>query len=451
MRRPLLFSYWDLGHNMNCLIRSLRPSQRPGSSQTAQNHLTKPREPLLLSPLDDEPVIENLPEPIPLTPEQMRAQAEADERDRQRQLEWAMVVQALNDNSLAVVRAMRRFRNEAEQAQVERVLTSYEDGSFLIDRLGAGLVVDQDLAVVLLNLRRRLIDEYGTGPAAMMLIDRAVVAYQDFIRISGWTGNTALMVEAEFFGRKKPSAGLRDRHGEIRGLTVEEYINRLGQDLIPLAERCARVMREALSALEATRGAPSQAVERSRPARISVVPAASTEQSTRADATSLTRVLASSPQRRLPGSTVEPEAFDHQAIRHPPFPSCSTALRASNCPSAWRIDVKANDTPLSRCRAARISAGRTACGARARSASSTNLAFDPRSKRFAVGLLSARARRACASRGAGCGWRGGRLRRVGAVGVGRFSAGAGRDAISWTARMAAAYPAANASRRMSST
>ncbi len=232
---------------------------------------TKTREPLELSPLEDEPAIENLPEPIPLTPEQMRAQAEADERDRQRQLEWAMVVQALNDNSLAVVRAMRRFRNETEQEQVERVLTSYEDGSFLIDRLGAGLVVDQDLAVVLLNLRRRLIDEYGTGPAAMMLIDRAVSAYRDFIRISGWTGNTALMVEAEFFGRDRPRAGLRDRHGEIRGLTVEEYINRLGQDLIPLAERCARVMREALAALEATRGAPSQVVERSRAARISVM------------------------------------------------------------------------------------------------------------------------------------------------------------------------------------
>ena len=137
--------------------------------------------------------------------------------------------------------------------------------------LGGGLVVDQDLAVVLLNLRRRLIDEYGTGPAAMMLIDRAVGAYQDFIRISGWTGNTALMVEAEFFGRDRPRVGFRDSHGEIRGLTVEEYINRLGQDLIPLAECCARVMREAFGSLEATRGAPSQAVERSRPARISVV------------------------------------------------------------------------------------------------------------------------------------------------------------------------------------
>src|SRR5712691_5727890 len=143
----------------------------------------------------------------------MAAQAEADERDRQRQREWALVVQALNDNSLTVVRAMRRFRSEIEREKVERILTSYEDGSFLIDRLGAGLVVDQDLAVVLLELRRRLIDEYGGGPAAMMLIDRAVSAYQDFIRVTGWTGNTALMVEAEFFCRDRPRAGFRDSHG----------------------------------------------------------------------------------------------------------------------------------------------------------------------------------------------------------------------------------------------
>ncbi len=43
-------------------------------------------------------------------------------------------------------------------------MTSYHDGSFLIDRLEAGLVVDQDLAVVLLDLRRRLIDEHGDTP-----------------------------------------------------------------------------------------------------------------------------------------------------------------------------------------------------------------------------------------------------------------------------------------------
>ncbi len=139
---------------------------------------------------------------------------------------------------------------------IEPILTSYEAGSFLVDRLGAGLVIDRDLAVVLLDLRRRLIGEYGDAPAAMR------------------TGNTALMVEAEFFGRDRPIPQFRDRHGQegrrIRGLTVEEYINRLGQDLIPLAERCARVMREALAALEATRGAPSQAVERSKPISLSI-------------------------------------------------------------------------------------------------------------------------------------------------------------------------------------
>jgi hypothetical protein len=47
----------------------------------------------------------------------------------------------------------------------------------------------------------------------MMLIDRAVAAYQDFARISGWTGNTALMGEAEFFGRDRPILEFRDRHG----------------------------------------------------------------------------------------------------------------------------------------------------------------------------------------------------------------------------------------------
>ena len=75
---------------------------------------TTTREPLVLSPLEDEPAVENLPEPIPLTPEQIAAQAEADERDHQRQREWALVVEALNDNSLAVVRAMRRFTRSGQ-------------------------------------------------------------------------------------------------------------------------------------------------------------------------------------------------------------------------------------------------------------------------------------------------------------------------------------------------
>ncbi len=49
----------------------------------------------------------------------------------------------IHQGGALVVRAMRRFRNEAEQEQVEHVLTSYEAGSFLVDRFGAGLVIDR--------------------------------------------------------------------------------------------------------------------------------------------------------------------------------------------------------------------------------------------------------------------------------------------------------------------
>jgi hypothetical protein len=61
---------------------------------------TRARE-ALFAPLDDAPE-DNLPEPIALTAEQAAAQAEANERDRERQLEWDRTIRALNDNSMAV-------------------------------------------------------------------------------------------------------------------------------------------------------------------------------------------------------------------------------------------------------------------------------------------------------------------------------------------------------------
>ena len=103
------------------------------------------------------------------------------------------------------------YRREGDREHhTERILSRYASGSFLIDRLGAIGVVGQDLVVVLLDLRRRLIAEYGGSPAAMELIDRTVAAYQDFIRIAGWTANPALMFEHEFFGVDRLSADVLD-------------------------------------------------------------------------------------------------------------------------------------------------------------------------------------------------------------------------------------------------
>ena len=74
---------------------------------------TKAREPGLAFPQDHP--IEGVPQPVAeLTAEQRSLLAEAESRDYQRQREWASIVQALEDNSMAVFRAMRRFRSEGE-------------------------------------------------------------------------------------------------------------------------------------------------------------------------------------------------------------------------------------------------------------------------------------------------------------------------------------------------
>ena len=64
---------------------------------------------------------------------------------------------------------------------------------------------------------------------------------------------------ARLFGRDAPRAEFQG--SSIRGLAVEQHLGHLREGLLPLAERCGRVLRDALAALDA---APSRAVERSR-------------------------------------------------------------------------------------------------------------------------------------------------------------------------------------------
>ena len=78
----------------------------------------------------------------------------------------------------------------------------------------------------------------------------------------------SIHIEREFFGRDAPKAEFQGR--SIRGLTVEQHLKHLREGLLPVAERCGRVMREALGALEALREVPSEVVERSKPFRIAV-------------------------------------------------------------------------------------------------------------------------------------------------------------------------------------
>ena len=118
---------------------------------------------------------------------------------------------------------------------------------------------------VLLVLRRRLIDEHGATTAAeLMLIDVAVLSYYHTLRINGWIGNFALLIESEFFGTSGPSADFQDRYGRgshrINGLSVERHVERIGEQLLPLLDRCNRMMLRNLKALKTLREGPAPSV-----------------------------------------------------------------------------------------------------------------------------------------------------------------------------------------------
>ncbi len=73
-------------------------------------------------------------------------------------------------------------------------------------------------------------------------------------------------------GRASSSAiVVAEKGAKFMASRSEQHIARSREGLIPLAERCGRVMREALASLEMLRAAPSEAVERSRPAGIWVM------------------------------------------------------------------------------------------------------------------------------------------------------------------------------------
>src|SRR5437764_4739758 len=153
------------------------------------------------------------------------------------------------------------------QATVRKAAEDLDKGGFLIERLGAERHLDPELMATLLVLRRRLIDEHSATTAAeLMLIDVAVLSYYHTIRINGWIGNFAMLIENEFFQKESPSAKFRDKYGysasEIRGLRVEDHVHRIGEELLPLLDRCNRMMLRNLKALKSLcePGAPNVSI-----------------------------------------------------------------------------------------------------------------------------------------------------------------------------------------------
>ena len=149
-----------------------------------------------------------------------------------------------------------------------------QDGSFLIERLGGARFIDPELMAALYVLRRQLIDESGASTAAeLLMIDTVLLSYAHMLRINGWIGNLAVAAETEMFGGASLTAKLEGEYGRnatVRGLRVEEIVERLSEKLMPLLDRSNRIMLRNLKALKEHRRAPAPNVNINRAKQVNV-------------------------------------------------------------------------------------------------------------------------------------------------------------------------------------
>ena len=158
--------------------------------------------------------------------------------------------QRLKDEAHSIFGMVEGRPGVRSRAEWEKLLDKAGDnigaGRFIVQCLGAERYLDAETVAVLITLRQNLIAELGqVSTADLMMIDSAIVAYYNLIRTQRWIGDTALVVERELFGQ----APLNEFHGSTVGDRLAEQITRLSEGLIPLQERCQRMIHRSLAPL----------------------------------------------------------------------------------------------------------------------------------------------------------------------------------------------------------
>jgi DNA-binding winged helix-turn-helix (wHTH) protein len=125
---------------------------------------------------------------------------------------------------------------------------------------GAARAGDDDLAAALFDLRQRLLNDYVDGAAAMLLIEQVIIAYQGFLRVTGWITSLSTTIDTEFFGSDLSASHPTDQHSSSQTSTTDmaRHLAQLHEGLVPLAEQYGGVIRDALAALEAFRVSPAK-------------------------------------------------------------------------------------------------------------------------------------------------------------------------------------------------
>ena len=156
---------------------------------------------------------------------------------------------------LEAVKGRIGARNEEYLEQVfSKAREDYASGQFLIQRRGADRQLDLPLVATLTQLRHQLLAGTEQPTAAdHMHADAAILAYRNLLRVQVWLGSTCLEVERELFGQAA--------HSSADAQAIGEMIEKIEQKLLPVLERCQRMLCRTLDRLETRcRAAPGTAV-----------------------------------------------------------------------------------------------------------------------------------------------------------------------------------------------
>jgi hypothetical protein len=176
--------------------------------------------------------------------------AVADAHERRVRAELTEQFNRLKDNAQAIyglTRGRPGVRSPQQWAEMlEKASDEIGNGRFLVRMLGAERYLEPETVAVLITLRQELLAERNRTTAAdVMMVDTAVVAYYNFMRVQGWIGNMSLVVERELFGESP----LSEIHGAQTGERLREELQRLAEVLLPLLDRTQKMVARSVAHL----------------------------------------------------------------------------------------------------------------------------------------------------------------------------------------------------------
>ena len=135
-------------------------------------------------------------------------------------------------------------RKEDWETATELLEEDYRSGKFLMDNLGADRYVDSIVGMTMMLIRRDMIKDMQIETSAeIMLLDAALMANFNAIKLQRMFGDLVTQVERELFHDDMPSVNLKAGGSlEINKYKLEEMLDRVSDKIMSLVERNNKMM-----------------------------------------------------------------------------------------------------------------------------------------------------------------------------------------------------------------